>query len=195
MLNLLPCKLSVKKFVIILILSPLSFFSKCQETGRKVNIPSGKNHTSSIGIILPLGDFTSTHFLGLSTEFSFSNHRFGRLENVPSKKIGWLVSGGCDLFFGKKEIIATATYKYPIYIVPYLGGGIILNPGKRTSFSLIAGPALSVYSKTTRLNFRSTFQYNYSISKFINAGIRLTITKESISEPLWSSSVFVGYVF
>lgn len=185
----------MKKFVIILILSHYSFFAKCQEPSRKINILSGQKYTSSIGIILPLGDFASTHFLGLSTEFSLSNHRFGRLENVPSQKIGWLVSGGCDFFFGKKEIISTASYKYPVYIIPYLGGGIILNSGKNTSISLIAGPAISLYNKTTRLNFKSTFQYNYSISKDISAGIRLTITKESISEPLWSSSVFVGYVF
>lgn len=150
---------------------------------------------TSFGVSLPLGDFSSTHFLGFNAEFSISNYRLGQMKKPPSKKLGLLASGGSEIFLGKKEKVVTSSYKYPVYIVPYINGGIMLNPSKEVSFSFVAGPALALYNSTTRFNLRTALQGNYSISEKITTGIRLSMTKESISEPLWYGSLIVGYAF
>ncbi|HMU45881.1 MAG TPA: hypothetical protein PKC72_05895 [Chitinophagaceae bacterium] len=180
-------------FLFSLYLFPIFLYS--QEKDEKSNVPAGQKYMTSFGVSLPLGDFSSTHFLGFNAEFSISNQRFGQMKKVPVKRMALIASGGSEFFLGKKEKVVTSSYKYPVYIVPYINGGIILNPFKEFSFSFIAGPALALYNSTTRFSLRAALQGNYFITKTISTGIRLSMTKESISEPLWYGSLIVGYVF
>lgn len=161
----------------------------------KNNSPAVQKFITSLGVSLPIGDFSSTHFLGINAEFSICNQRFGKLKKASAKKLALLASGGSEFFLGKKEKVVTSSYKYPAYIVPYINGGIILNPFKEFSFSFITGPALAFYNSTTRFNLRGALQGSYFIAEKITAGFRLSMIKESISEPLWYGSLIVGYVF
>jgi len=155
----------------------------------------GKRHSISAGIGIPFGDFSSTHSFGAGLDYSWSNHRFGLLQSIPVKPIGFTFNIGGDYFFGKKEMIGLYSYQYSNYIYLHTYGGVIINQGKKGNISITAGPALGLYVGNTQFNVGINLSGNYYINKKIALSPSILFMKESNSEPLWSAGLRGSIVF
>src|SRR6187455_39458 len=137
-----------------LLLTPLLFtcmtigkFAVGQSERPKVhNHPSGKQHAVSIGANFPLGNFSSTHIIGIATNYSWTDHRFGQMDVKPVKPFGFIANAGMAYYFGKKETVSGYPYDYPGYIFIHIHGGAVYNPWRKANISLMAGPALGIYN-------------------------------------------------
>ena len=54
-----------------------------QVKNSKKNAATAYQQLISLGVNLPTGNFSATHFLGLAVDFSLSKNRFGQLPAIP----------------------------------------------------------------------------------------------------------------
>jgi hypothetical protein len=162
---------------------------------KKHNHPSGKEYTISIGANIPLGNFLSTHILGVAANYSWSNHRFGSMDVKPVKPFGFIANAGAAFYFGKKETVSGYPYDYPGYFYLNIYGGVIYNPWRKANISLTAGPALGIYNGNTQFNIGSSLEGSYYINEKIAITPGIIFMKESGANPLWAASLKATMAF
>ena len=184
------------KLCILFLSACFAIQSSAQEKDNKKFIPpSGVNNAASLGPALPLGNFSETHFGGISMQYSRSNNRFGIMKKNPSKKIGFTCNAGIAYYFGKEETIVSTTYQYPAYTFLHLYGGAIYNVSKKANISLTAGPALGLYNGTKAFNIGANLDASYYINKRIAITPGILLMKESGADPLWAASLKATILF
>ena len=156
---------------------------------KKQNHPSGKQYSVSVGANLPLGNFSSTHIIGIEINHSWCNHRFGQLEVKPVKPVEFIGEVGAAFYFGKKEKIIDYYYNYPSYIFLHSFAGVMYNPDKKTNISLTAGPALGMYNGNKKFNIGSKLEGCYYLTNKIGITPGIMMMKESGADPLWAASL------
>lgn len=174
-------------FFLAFIVVIISAFS--QSTDIKKPVPEEKGILLSTGIHLPVGDFSSTHLIGIAVDCSPSRHWFGLLKR---KKIAFTYNGGLAYYFGKKETVSNYPYKYPGYIFVHGFGGMLYNPAKKAAISLTAGPALAIYNGNTQFNIGTKLEASYNISTSIAIGPCILLMRESGADALWSLAIRAG---
>ncbi len=183
----------MKRFLSFLLLICFIVITDCvigqSQRPNKHNHPSGSQHGISIGDHIPLGNFSSTHFLGVAANYSWSNHRFGRMDVKPVKPIGFTANTGVAYYFGKKETASGYPYKYPRYIFLHAYGGAIYNPNGKANIILTAGPAIGIYNGFTQFNFGATLEGSYYFNEKIAISPGIIFMKESGYNPLWTASL------
>jgi hypothetical protein len=162
---------------------------------KKHNHPSGKQYAVSSGPNFPLGNFSSTHIIGIETNFSWSDHRFGRMDVKPVKPFGFTANTGVAYYFGKKEKVSGYPYDYPGYIFIHAYGGAIYNPWRKGNICLKAGPAIGIYNGHTQFNIGSILEGSYCFKVKIAITPGIIFMKESGADPLWTASLKATMAF
>jgi hypothetical protein len=165
------------------------------ERPKKHNHPSGKVNAVSLGAGLPLGNFSSTHMIGVATNYSWSDHRFGGMDVKPVKPFGFTANGGVAYYFGKKETVSGYTYDYHRYIFIHAYAGVIYNPWRNGNIMLTAGPALGIYNGHTQFNIGSCLEGSYYITDKIAITPGIIFMKEHRADPLWTTSLKATMAF
>jgi hypothetical protein len=153
------------------------------------------SHTAAIGINIPVGEFSETHFAGISLDYSWSKHRFGILKTLPEKVIGFIANGGIDYYFGKKETVAGYEYKYGSYTYLHAFGGIIYNPVKKGNISLMAGPTMGIYKGGSDIGFGVSWQGSYYFTQRIAFTPGILFMKHKEANALWAPFLRASYNF
>jgi hypothetical protein len=156
---------------------------------------AGKNNSISAGIGIPFSEFSSTHSIGFGIDYSWSNHRYGLINEITVNPVGFTVNVGADYYFGKKETIGPYNYNYSNYTYLHTYGGIIYNPCNKVNISLTAGPALGIYSGHSQFNFGVDLKGSYYLNKNISITPAISFMKESKSDPLWAMAIQAGFSF
>lgn len=154
----------------------------------------GKMHSVAIGMNLPVGDFSSTHIIGASAEYSWTHHRFGRFI-ITKKKLGFIANAGLAYYFGKKETVSGYSYDYPGYLFIDMMGGAIINYGKKTNIDLTAGPAIGFYNGDSKFNFSARLEGTYYIKQRIGISPAVIMMKEHGVNVLWSAMIKGSWLF
>ena len=183
-----------KSFALFLLLLPVSFCFSQTGFQKKIN-PGGKRNIIAAGINISLGDFSNTHYGGISTLYAWSKNRFGQLNSMPAKRIGFTGNSGIAYYAGSKESIGTGFYKYPAYTFLHAFAGAMYNAGKNVHFCLTAGPAAGIYNSTVQFNTGASLQCAYYISPKIAITPGLIMMKETGSDAIWSGSVSAAIAF
>ena len=162
---------------------------------KKDNHPSGKQYAVSIGANIPLGNFSSTHIIGIATNYSWSNHRFGGMDVKPVKPFGFTANAGLAYYFDRKEKVSGYPYDYPGYIFVHVYGGAIYNPWRKANICLTAGPALGIYNGNTQFNIGSILEGSYYFIEKIAISPAIIFMKEPGADPLWTASLKATMAF
>jgi hypothetical protein len=153
----------------------------------KTKAPTKNRNTGlSAGIMIPVGHFSSTHFAGISAEYSPARHDFGLTQ---LKKWTFTYNGGIAYYFGKKEIVNNYPYRYPGYLFIHAFGGLLYHAFQHAGLSLTAGPALGLYNGNTRFNFGSKLEAVYFLNPKWGIGPGIIGMKESGADAIWSVSL------
>ncbi len=154
--------------------------------------PSGKKqkpgveHCISAGILLPLGDFSSTHLCGIAVGYQPANHWFNLLKR---KQLAFTYNAGLAYYFGKKEMVSGYPYKYPGYFFLHAFGGILYNPVRKLDLTLTVGPALGIYNGNSRFNIGSKLEGTYYLKNKFAVSPGIILMKENKADPLWAVSI------
>jgi len=162
---------------------------------KKHNHPSGKQHSVSIGAVIPLGNFSSTHSIGVASNYSWSDHRFGGMDVKPVKPFGFTANSGVEYYFGKKETVSGYTYDYHRYIFLHAYAGAVYNPWRKANIILTAGPALGIYNGHKQFNIGSCLEGSYYIRAKIAVTPGIIFMKESDADALWAASLKATMTF
>lgn len=184
MTNKSTIKRKTRQLILSLLMIAASFSVKAQA--------KGGNNAVSLGIHIPVGAFSSTHFIGIGADYSPANHKFGLLKN---KHFALTYNGGVTYYLGKKETVSNYSYEYPSYFFIHAFAGFVYRIGKKVNAILYAGPALGLYSGHAQYNTGSKIELNYSINPKISIGPGILVMKETGSDPLWSASVKATIIF
>jgi len=182
----------MKKTVFILGISLLATTSILPQIGVSGR---GAVNSISIGINIPVGEFSETHIAGISLYYSRSHHRFGRLNILPRKLIGFTANGGLDHYIGKKETVAGYDFKYGNYTYLHAFGGIIYNPSRQTNISLTTGPSMSLYKGNADLGFGVSWNGSYYFTGRIAFTPGFIYMKHAKANALWAASLKATYNF
>jgi hypothetical protein len=156
---------------------------------------NGQSNTAIAGINIPAGEFSKTHIAGISLGYSWSHHRFGKLEALPKKIIGFTANGSMDYYFGKKEIVAGYHYRYRGYINLHAFGGIIYNPFKKGNITLTTGPAMGIYKNSTDFGFGLRLDVNYYFTNAIGIMPGIIFLKHTNATAIWVIAIRFAYCF
>jgi hypothetical protein len=159
------------------------------------NAENGKNNSVSLGINIPAGEFSQTHIAGISAGYSWSHHRFGILDAVPNKLIGFTADGSIDYYFGKKETVAGYDYRYGGYIYLHVFGGAIYNPAKKMNISLTTGPTMGLYKGSADFGFGVNLSGSYYVTNTIAIAPAIIFLKHKEAAPLWVAAIRGTYSF
>lgn len=160
-----------------------------QTTEIKKPFPQEKGIALSAAVNLPVGDFSSTHRIGIAFDCSPSRHLLGLMKQ---KKMAFTYSGGVAYYVGKKETVSNYPYKYPGYVFIHGFGGLLYNPFKKAGFALTTGPALGIYNGNTQFNIGAKLEASYSITTSIAIGPGILLMKEPGANALWSMAIRTG---
>ena len=189
--------MSKKKTVLILTASLVITIKVLAQANNPAaqNYTNGKNNAALFGINIPVGEFSKTHYAGISTGYTWSHHRFGNLQALPKKIIGFTAEGSFDYYFGKKETIAGYDYRYGGYIYLHAFGGAIYNPCKRGNISLTTGPTLGIYKGSVDAGYGAKLGGSYPVTDKIEIVTGIFFLKHNDAAVLLAVSVQIGYCF
>lgn len=159
------------------------------------NAENGKNNSVSLGINIPVGVFSKTHIAGISAGYSWSHHRFGNLDALPNKLIGFTAGGSIDYYFGKKETVAGYGYRYGGYIYLHVFGGAIYNPNKKMNITLTTGPTMGIYKGSADFGFGVNLGGSYYITNTIAIAPAIIFLKHKEAATLWVGAIRGTYSF
>lgn len=165
--------------VLVLFVSPV--FAQ-QESTKKTG-GKEKGVSVSVGANFPVGEFTSTHLIGIAIDCSPSTQLYGI---TNKKKITLTYNGGMAYYPGKKETVSSYSYKYPGYLFFHGFGGLQYKPVKKAGISLTAGPALGLYNGNTQFNIGSRLEASYHLKKTLAIGSGIILMKEMDADPVWA---------
>lgn len=172
-----------KGLLLLFFTSSFTAYSFAQSTEQQKRSSKNNGVSVSLAVNLPVGDFSSTHFMGIGINFSPASHWFGLLKR---RKIAFTYTGGAAYYFGKKETVSSYPYQYPGYTFIHGFGGVLYNPFKNTTISLTTGPALGIYNGNIQFNIGSKLEGNYLINSKISIGPGVNLMKEPGANTLWS---------
>lgn len=180
--------------ITFLLLISISSFGQSQRPN-KHNYPSGKMNAVSVGANLPLGSFSSTHVIGISAEYAWSDHRFGRMDVKPVRPFGFTANAGIAYYFGKKETVSGYPYDYPGYSFLHICGGVVYNPWKKGNINWTVGPALGIYNAHKQFNINSKLEGSYYFNERMGISPAIILTKEHGADALWIASLKATITF
>ena len=140
----------------------------------------------SLGINIPFGDFSQTHFIGIAADYSPTRHRFGL---IKLKKFALTWSGGAAYYFGKRSDVINDSYHYRSFIFIHGFGGILYKLNKQTNFILYAGPGAGIYHGNLRFIIGSRLEMNYMINQKFGIAPGILLMKEHGADALWAASL------
>ncbi len=178
------------KLLLITVLLITSVFA--QQGERKKTGTKEKDISISAGINLPIGNFSTSHLIGIAIDCAPTRHWFGI---TNQKKIAFTYNGGFAYYFGKKEMVSGYSYKYRGYTFLYGFGGVLYNPVKNAGISLTAGPAVGIYNGDFQFNLGTKLEASYYISTNIAIGPGITLMKESGADLLLAASLKGTWAF
>lgn len=155
----------------------------------------GKHNSASLGFNIPVGNFSLTHFGGIAIEYSRSNQHFGKWETFPAKKTDFVVNGGVAYYSGKKEIVSGYRYRYPGYSFMHVYPGLLYHLTSKSTMSLSAGPAISLYNGTVQFCMGANLIGSYYLNKIFAITPGLICIKEPGADPLWSLALKASLAF
>ncbi len=142
-------------------------------------------------IQVPLGDFSTSHWLGLCAELSSINYK---CDTGKQKKVSFTYRAGVAYYFsGQRKKFNGFSYDYPSYYYVHVMGGVLLRPGKRVNIMATAGPAVSKYKKITRFNIISALDLSYFIHCNLSVGPGIVMIKESGADPLYALALKLNF--
>ncbi|MEI2737231.1 MAG: hypothetical protein V9F01_00430 [Chitinophagaceae bacterium] len=177
------------KLLTLLFTFPLTAYCFAQSGDSKKISSDEKGISVSLGVNAPVGNFSSTHFLGIGIDCSPSSHWFGLLKR---KKIAFTYTGGVAYYFGKKESVSSYPYKYPGFTFIHAFAGAFSIPFNKTSVKLTAGPALGIYNGNIQFNIGSRLEASYYINNKFFLGPDIILMKEYRANALWSLAIRAG---
>ncbi|MFI5128659.1 MAG: hypothetical protein ACHQFX_01660 [Chitinophagales bacterium] len=163
---------------------------------RNANLPkitNGKSNAASVGIDIPVGEFSQTHFAGITLGYSWSHHRFGVV--APKKPIGFTANGGIGCYFGKRSLIAGYEYRYSNYIFLHAFGGALFNPGKKGYIALTTGVAAGIYKEAVHPGLGAKLGAGYLLTGMISLAGSFSFLKYKDASGLCSAGIRVEYSF
>ncbi|HYC40632.1 MAG TPA: hypothetical protein VEB63_09095 [Chitinophagaceae bacterium] len=156
---------------------------------------TGKSNNIGFGISVPIGDFSDTHSFGLGLNYSWSNHRYGKMTARPADPIGFTFNAGVDYYFGKKETVNMYTYDYPGYTYIHAYGGIMHNPCTNGFLELTAGPVLGLWDGNSEFGFGVNLGGSFGICRSMGINPFFTLMKHSDSDPIYTFGTRIHYSF
>ncbi len=185
----------MNRSLLILVLVLKGSWSSGQETDSIPKNNGGYSHSVSFGLILPVDEFSETHIGGISAGYAWSAQRFGILERIPSRFIGFTADGGIDYFLGKKEYVAGNDFRYGNYANVHAFGGIMFNPGTNGNIRLTAGPVMGIYMGNTELGLGAQLDGAYYFSKRIGVMPGFIVFKNKEANAQWSAFLRASVLF
>lgn len=153
---------------------------------------TGIDNAVSVGINIPLGDFSATHIIGIGVEYSPVRPIF---QLYKWKRLAFTYNGGVAYYFGKKETTSGYPYDYPGYFFIHAFGGIVYNPFTNAGIILTGGPAVGIYNGHIRFTIGSKLELSFNTSKKIAICPGIIFMKEPGAEPLWAASLKATMTF
>jgi hypothetical protein len=141
------------------------------------------------GPVMPFGNFSKTHQLGLSVNYLKNNNGFELLEGKKKGKTDFVYGGGAAIYRGKKEIVSLYPNKYPSFYSFYTIAGINYQYSRKTSLLATLGPGIGIYSGGTSFYATGKVEVVYFITKKIGIAPGLIIHQELKADPLASFSL------
>ncbi|MDP4264289.1 MAG: hypothetical protein Q8941_17295 [Bacteroidota bacterium] len=187
----------MKKTPIVILVSCFAAIQLPAQSGSSIPSPEikGKNNAVSFGAILPIGEFSRTHFAGVAVNYSWSHHRFGQTGNQPGKLIDFLADGGMNYYFGKNETVAGYKYKYGGYIYLHAFGGAIYNFSKKGNIALTGGPGMGIYKGGHDWGLGASLSGSYYVGTAIAFTPEIVFFKHNEAAALWSGGIRAAYMF
>ena len=142
------------------------------------------NFFASGAINIPLGDFSTSHWIGIGAEvFSIKYD----CDTGKQKMVSITYKAGASYYFaGQRQVVNRYSYDYPSFFYTYASAGILFRPYQRLNVAVTAGPALSVYKKISRFNIAGGIDASYFIHCNMSVGPTLFMIKETGADPLWA---------
>lgn len=176
----------MKRILSAIIFFCITYGSYSQAQEKKGPISKNKGVSISLGVNASVGDFSSTHIVGIAVDCSPTSLTFGVMN---AKKFAFTYNGGVAYYFGKNETVSGYPYQYPGYLFIHAFSGILYNPIKGGGIILTAGPALGIYNGNTQFNIGSKLEASYYISSKIAIGPAILLMKESGANPIWAAEL------
>ena len=173
-------------FIILACLFTPNMILAQADTSVTPNYTKGKNNAASLGVNIPVGEFSETHIGGISASYSWSHRRFGKLNKLPKKLIGFIANAGIDYYFGKKETVSGYDFKYGSSVYLHVFGGAIYNPCKDGNITLTTGPTLSLYKSNADLGFGVNLNGSYYFNDRIAITPGVIYMKHNKTNALWA---------
>lgn len=174
--------------IVLPVLFPVSALF-AQNTSSK----QGRQHAVSVGVQVPVGLFSESHFAGIGTGYLWSNRRFGKTETLPRKLIGFTASVGFDYYFGKNVSVAGYDFSYSGYGYLYAFGGIIYHPFKNSNIRLTAGPAAGLYAQNLETGWGIKLDGSYYAGSRIAVSPGIMYMKQALTSTLWAIMIKAVY--
>src|SRR5688572_11770907 len=156
---------------------------------------SGQKHMVSIGIIFPIDEFSRTHSMGFGINYSWSNGRFGQLNRLPKKALGFTVEAGIKYYLGKNSTVAGNDFRYGNYTYFHAFAGLIHNPFSKVNVRLMAGPALGLYMGNAEAGFGAQLEGNYFFNDRFSISPGLFVFKHNEANAHYSVFLKVSRCF
>jgi hypothetical protein len=182
------------KKLCLLISICVAIHSSAQQNKNKV-LPHGNSNSISVGANVAIGNFWNTHPFGIGVAYSWSNHRFGETDSIPSCLFGFTGNAGIDYYFGKEESVGAFKYKYSNYIFFHTYGGVILTASKKISMELTTGPLLGLYKSTTQFGFALNLNGSFYVSQNMAITPSVQLFKLHRSDALYTGALKLTYCF
>lgn len=156
---------------------------------------TGKSHLGSITFLLPVDEFSGSHSFGFGLSYAWSHKRFGTLQLIPAKLLGFTAEIGVRNFIGKMENIAANEFTYGDYLYMHLFGGVIYNPLRKGNIRLMGGPTLGLYMRDSEFGMGGQLDASYHMGDRISVSPGLYIFKHKQANAQFSVYLKLDYAF
>lgn len=134
----------------------------------------------------PLGIFNQTHLAGIQAGVYYSP---GFTKARSSPQITYILNSGFRYYLGKREMVSGYSYRYGGYTAWDFYGGALYKFRKPVRVSCMAGPALSLYRKNSRLNLGAALDLHWQLNARWGISPGVSLLKESGAAPLWAAGI------
>ena len=187
----------MKFFNLFLLLFLIQLYVTAQENEqKKKEVPAGRKNLVTAGVLVPFGEFSKTHGVGMGLVYSRTSHRYIRFNEVLVQKFGFTYETGLAFYPGKNERVSeTDSYKYPGFILMHGHAGMICNLVKNLNIRVVAGPALGFYDGRARFNFGAQLSSGYFPWERLGIGPGMNFYMEPGSAPLAAATLHLQFTF
>jgi hypothetical protein len=184
----------MKKKIACLVLSSFIMMGIAAQSGEDDRRSHGKGKANAVSVSfdLPFAVFSDTHRFGFGLDYSWSKHRYGRMNEELSKPIGFTCNAGVDYYTGKEDSYG---FHFTGYTIFHGYGGLIYNPGKKGNISLTTGPTLGIYGGVADLGVGVNLNGSYYLAKNIAIAAGIIFMKHTDADPLWVGTLRASFAF